>query len=581
MASSYDFPGLGGTAVNNVPTVLPTPVISPATPTPQINNNLVAQYGLSSPVASTPTPAAVAATAHPVAPTPITTGGITTTETPYKLPLPPAAPDYAAALNSLPTIESLQNQQSPEQTAALGTQNTLQTRILDVLGKLGMKTQAQQDAEAKAGLPELNKSLTDVTGQIQALQKEAAAIPLMIDEKAAGTGATKRGMAPIEAGLLRRNSIKALGLSAIAQTLQGNVALAKQTADRAVALEFDPLQSQLDFLGKALEFNSADLSRADAKQLQTYQAKLKERQDILDQQKADKAQVYTIALEAAKNGADAATLNQIQASKNPAQALAASGGFLGAQFKADQAQRTFDNNIKLAQLAIDQKKSSADGAGGTYDPAQVLAYAQEYASNGKIPTGLPKGSFGVVSQVAKELPKPQGTLVSNTTGISPSNLSATQTDGITALYDLQSKIDQADALYAQFSHGLLSGVKNFVIPSQAAQQYNDLRLEISDLLARARTGAAINTNEERIYNAKLPGNFNQTFFLGGSGTQKIADLKASLAGKLNSALQINNASIYGYSKVDLGGQLYTVGQIVTNAQGESGRVNPDGTITKL
>jgi hypothetical protein len=125
----------------------------------------------------------------------------------------------------------------------------------------------------------------------------------------------------------------------------------------------------------------------------------------------------------------------------------------------------------------------------------------------------------------------------------------------------------------------LAGTKNAILPSTQSQQYNNLRGEIVDLLARARSGAALTANEEATYLKKLPGNFSKSLFLGGSGDTKIDSLKSSITGKLDTSLQTNNLAIYGYSTVNVGGQPFVVGQTVTNSQGQTGRINADGTIT--
>lgn len=52
--------------------------------------------------------------------------------------------------------------------------------------------------------------------------------------------------------------------------------------------------------------------------------------------------------------------------------------------------------------------------------------------------------------------------------------------------------------------------------------------------------------------------------------------------RLRDRLDTNNLAIVGFSKVKLDdGNEYTVGQIITNAQGQKGRVNADGSITIL
>ncbi|MCL5667347.1 MAG: hypothetical protein M1383_06280 [Patescibacteria group bacterium] len=240
----------------------------------------------------------------------------------------------------------------------------------------------------------------------------------------------------------------------------------------------------------------------------------------------------------------------------------------------------FDKSGKM--VSRQDLGSSSSGAGSMVSPMDLVAYAQQYASNGQIPTGLPKGTFGVVSDIAKSLPKPAGTLVNSNTGIAPDGISSTQKDGITALYDLQKKLDQAKGLFSQMSTGVLAGTFSWIHPSDTRQAYATLQGEITDLLARARTGAAITAYEEKQYSDKLPGWWNKTLWLGGEGENKIDNLKSSLAGKLDSTLKINGLSIYGYSKIKLSdGKEYTVGDVLSNAQGQQARVNPDGSLTPL
>jgi hypothetical protein len=100
------------------------------------------------------------------------------------------------------------------------------------------------------------------------------------------------------------------------------------------------------------------------------------------------------------------------------------------------------------------------------DPASVLAYAQQYAATGKIPTGLPKGTFGVVSQAARELPKPEGAIIDMNTGTKP-DISDPKMDGLAALYDITLKAKQLKELDLQRNHGLVSGAFSKVLGSSA------------------------------------------------------------------------------------------------------------------
>jgi hypothetical protein len=498
--------------------------------------------------------------------------------TPALPPLPQPAQTSTPAAPPIPTLDSIFNtSDTPLDNQFKDTTIAESRTAADLAGETAFRT-SQETANDLTGK---KATVTDLTSRLNTLKSQADAIPLAVQNEFSGRGATVGGVTPFQTADLRNNTIQQLGVSAMLNAANGNLSTAQDQVDAAVKAKFDPLKAQLAAQQAQLAAITPLLDMEQKKQAVKQTAALAERTRLLTKQEDDQKTIYQTMLTAAQNGADAVTLRTIQNASTPDEAIAAAGTSLGAKFRNDQTQQEFDNNIKLAQLAIDQQKAKNDSAAATADPSQILAFAQQYASDGKIPAGLPKGTFGIVSQVAKELPKPEGTLVSNVTGIAPNNLSATQTDGIAALRDLQKKLDDAKTLYDSYHHGLLAGIKNAVAPSQGEQQYQNLRSEIVDLLARARTGAAISATEEATYSAKLPGNFNKSLFLGASGDTKIDSLKSSLSGKLDTTLQTHNVAIYGYSTVKLGGQSYTVGQIVTNDKGQQGRVNADGTITLI
>lgn len=238
----------------------------------------------------------------------ITADGITTPAQPLTMPgtSPATPPDYYQNLiKSVPTIESIVAQKTPEQIAATVTRDKVSTQMLDVLSKVSGKTMAQQRAEEAAGLPDLEKQFSDVNAQIKALQNESLAIPLQVQNDSEGRGRTTAGVAPIQSALLRTNAIKSLGLSSIAAALQGNIGLARQQADRAIAAEFDPLQSQLDYLKTVYSINKDILSDVDKKQADRINAMLTERQAGIDSAKADRTKVLDMVGDALKLGAPA------------------------------------------------------------------------------------------------------------------------------------------------------------------------------------------------------------------------------------------------------------------------------------
>lgn len=275
--------------------------------------------------------------------------------------------------------------------------------------------------------------------------------------------------------------------------------------------------------------------------------------------------INKIAEQAAQNGAPLSILAKIGQAQNVNDAIIAAG-----EYSRDPLDAAY-KKAQIAKIYNDINEAAAGGALGGMDPQNAIAYAQQYASTGTIPTGLPKGTFGVIAQVAKELPKSPGTLVDKNTGIKPSALTATQIDGVSALYDLTKKLDELESLRTDSTVDKRVG-------STGRVEYSTLRDEIVDLLARARTGAAISANEEALYKSKLP---NPYGLVPKIGNVKIQGLKSSLEGKLDTTLNSNGVSIYGYSQVDTPIGKKTVGETIMGENGLSGRVNPDGTVTLL
>ena len=273
-------------------------------------------------------------------------------ETPLNLPQKQLEPDYLGSLNSI--ITQFQ-QPSPQE----GTQDEISKMLLDVTKSLGGQTATQIKAEETAGLPQYQKQLGDVMGQIQTLQKEAAAIPLQIQEEFAGRAGVGQQRLMTESDL-RKNTIKALGLSAIAQTLQGNVALAQQQANRAVELEFAPKVAQLEFLKTAYSINKDALERYDKKRADALGIMLGERDRILNEQKEKANKLFDIRMEAAKYGIDSKTQQLLENEKDPNRALTIASRSLGEEFRQKQEEKQFQRDLQTATYNLSVEKFRED-----------------------------------------------------------------------------------------------------------------------------------------------------------------------------------------------------------------------------
>lgn len=283
------------------------------------------------------------------------------------LPQTPVEQQYD--VSAIPTFDQITATQAPTSTEQ--TQDQLSSRFLTAIQKMGGKVQAQSSAEQQAGLPVLNQQLTDINSQIQTLQNEAKAIPLNIQNEFEGRGATAAGVAPVQAAALRKNAIKALGLSSIASTLQGNIALAQQQANRAVEVEFAPLEAEINYLREAMTLNEKRLNREDSKRTQLMQFRLNERERLLSNAKEDRNIIIGWAAEAAKLGnAPSLVLNNALTETDPRSALAILNPYLvdidakqqayaELEYKRAQTAQTYEQ-IRLVKANIDIAEANAE-----------------------------------------------------------------------------------------------------------------------------------------------------------------------------------------------------------------------------
>lgn len=302
--------------------------------------------------------AVISSSPTPIPAAPMTADTLNSSEQPLNLPSVPSP--YVPDIQSI-VAEPLQ---AAAPTATEQKQSSYIDQLLTSIKSLGGRSQAQIDAEKASGVTDFTTQLNDVNSQVQSLQKEALAIPLQIQNDYAGKGTTSGGVEPIQTAQLRTNAIKALSLSAIAATLQGNISLAQQRADKAVEAQFAPIQANIDYLKTALEMNSQQLSREDAKKATQMKAELDDRQRLLDQQKEDKTNILSLVGSAAKNSANPApssVINQALNAKTPQEALALLSPYL-----------TDPNSVAKSLAEIDQTRAQT-----AYYKAQTAELAQK------------------------------------------------------------------------------------------------------------------------------------------------------------------------------------------------------------
>jgi hypothetical protein len=233
------------------------------------------------------------------APTAITPSSLTGTQSPYQVSTytPPATPD-TTGYDKL--ISDFMAGKTAEQTQAQEAQkSTLQT-IQDTMAKLLGEGAKKAELETQAGLPDIQKQLNETLGQIRQNNAGAFGASQAQEDRLAPTFAIQGTQAQIE----RQRAVKNYGLAAVAETLQGNIALAQDNIQRALDAEFKPLEKVLEFQKLFLEQNRTDLERADKDANNKANLLIAERERILTEKREDKQAIYALVGAAAQNSAN-------------------------------------------------------------------------------------------------------------------------------------------------------------------------------------------------------------------------------------------------------------------------------------
>lgn len=293
-------------------------------------------------------------------PVPTTVPGSSIVANPAPLTTPtPSDPDGNLKAWVTSTAQNIATDQTNDTTAETKVDqgnNTLNNLML----QLGGQAADTSDAENKAGLPTMDKELTD----LQALQTQQLGgyINTINKNDLNATGETRSAQNGDEAQISRQHGIDALLTSGLIQAKQGSITAARATVDRAIAAKYDPIKNAITVQNSIIQQNMQNLSRADQKladeKLVQNNLKLKQIDDAAQNEK----DINAIKLEVAKNGAPNSVLSLMGNAKTVDDALVAAKGYL-----SDPMDRAIKNQqlIKLKadnQAALGLPTTGANGA---------------------------------------------------------------------------------------------------------------------------------------------------------------------------------------------------------------------------
>lgn len=267
-------------------------------------------------------------------------------------------------------------------TEAQGGVNTAQNEVssaqqdlLNISKQLEGKTAEQIALENQAGIPQVNQELLGLQNEAQRLTTEY--LNAIKQREAQG------GVAAVVGADQKRIQAQASSdiglLNAQIQAKSGQLQMAQNTVDRAIAIKYEPLLQSLETKKMFYEMNKDNLSRADKALLEAKDKQWTLQKTQIEKQMEDEKAIQNLAITASGNGAPANVLNKLAKAKTFADAISIGGAYM-----ADP----LDRSIKAAQLRKLQIENNAN------DPEKQQAIINSVV-NEKDPTKLISTFFKV------------------------------------------------------------------------------------------------------------------------------------------------------------------------------------------
>ena len=421
---------------------------------------------------------------------------------------------------------------------------------------LGEETFRQEQRE-ELGVSALRTTQEDLVSQIQGFQLQSQALANefklaseRIQQESIGRGRTVGGVAPLTAAAQRRITLRqadvasqALTASATLNAVQGRLVTAQRLIEEAVQKKFGALKAEKEAIIENVSFliNSGILNREEKKRAEAVRVRENARLEEVRQNEIEQKSIWDLVVRAAPNLAEqeggGIVLDQAMNAGTKEEALSilsAGGAFVG------------DVGVLKTQVIE---------AGGR----RLLINTQ----TGETIRDL--GLARIPSEVKVKEP--------------------TSTQRIAAGF--AARIEQSGQIIADLEAQFVGKLTRLGIVPEALKSEDRKLLEQAErnfinALLRRESGAAIAPSE--FESAKL-----QYFPIAGD-TEKVLLQKKANRNIAFESLRLEAGDAFAQLKgvlppiqqsVKIGNQTYSVGTILTNSQGQRGRVEADGTITLL
>jgi hypothetical protein len=205
-------------------------------------------------------------------------------------------PSQLTSKSSEADVQSALGRVTPQEQAQLGYMKQIGDSMKKMLGKADRTTELYEDF----GLEKKQKELNDLDKQI-GQEKSALENELRRLEKNP-SGVFGPGVLTGQMGKLRTESLRRQAdLSIIKAGVQGDISTAQSIIQQKLDMEFAPIQEEIQYYSQLLQLSEMESGILDKKEKDQLNFILSERQNAMDEEKAEKKERYNLAAKIAES----------------------------------------------------------------------------------------------------------------------------------------------------------------------------------------------------------------------------------------------------------------------------------------
>lgn len=273
--------------------------------------------------------------------------------------------DQAGAYTNSSYLQAEQQAKQAEELArtTLTGQNSDLARLQSSIGGKGQDTLNAYNTADSTGnsVNTLAGRLRGLSAQSQALGYKAQIIPSEIQNKVANTGATDRGIAPIQSQQLRDNLIQQASIAMESAIAKADYDTAKSFADQIIDAKYDQKLADIDAARTNIDNIKSNLTSAEKKLAEATTARLNKEEKDYQEKKANDKGISDILINASSQNAPAQLLAKAKLAKSPSEAAMILGQYAGDYYKTELLKNQIQTEkAQRAKIYADTAKISAD-----------------------------------------------------------------------------------------------------------------------------------------------------------------------------------------------------------------------------